>query len=186
MESSTTEEGATPGLPDDRCRASARVAVGLGSNVGDRAGHLRRAVDALGEILGGLRRSGMYETRPEGIASPGQRPFLNMCCVGHTTLEPGALLGRLHGIEADAGRRRPDAAGAPRTLDLDLLLYDEVTLEDRHVTVPHPRMSRRAFVLVPLAEIAPGWRHPVEDRTVEALAAEADASGVRRWDGEEP
>jgi len=161
------------------------VAIGLGSNLGRRARQLARAVEALDGLLDRLRCSRVYETRPVG-GPPGQRPYLNMCCTGRTRLEPGALLARLHAVEAEAGRRRGGGGGAPRTLDLDLLLYDEMTLDTDEVRVPHPRMAARGFVLVPLAEIAPAWRHPGAGRTVAELSADADVSGVRPWTGPLP
>lgn len=158
--------------------AADRVAVGLGSNRGDRAAHLRRAVEALSETLADLRRSRVYETRPRGAAAGG-RHFLNMCCVGGTTAEPGELLEALLAIEARAGRRRPAPRGAARTLDLDLLLFGDRVVERPGLVVPHPRMTRRAFVLVPLAEVAGEWVHPRAGRTIEEMAAQASTEGIR-------
>lgn len=166
---------------------SVTVAVGLGSNRGDRAAHLAGGVRGLGRYLGaGVRCSSVYETEPVGASYAGQRRFLNLCCVGDTGLPPRALLEGLLSLEAEAGRTRPARGGAPRCLDADLLLYGERVIDEPGLRVPHPRMAERAFVLVPLAEIAPEMRHPVLDVPVGELAARVDARGVRKYRGELP
>jgi 2-amino-4-hydroxy-6-hydroxymethyldihydropteridine diphosphokinase len=163
------------------------VAVGLGSNLGDRAGHLATGVGGLSELLRDVRCSRVRETEPVGLSGE-QGAFLNMCCVGRTGLAPGELLTRLLGIEARAGRdrARPERGPGPRTLDLDLLLYGDEVVDEQGVRVPHPRMRRRAFVLVPLAEIAGSWRDPETGRTISELAQAVDASGVEPYRGELP
>jgi 2-amino-4-hydroxy-6-hydroxymethyldihydropteridine diphosphokinase len=145
---------------------SATVAVALGSNLGDRAGHLEFAVGRLPEFLSSLKVSRWYETDPVGVGP--QPMFLNGAAVGQTTLSPRELLEALLALESERGRARP-FAGAPRTLDLDLLLYGDQTLNEPGLTVPHPRLRERRFVLEPLAEIAPTLVDPVSGLTAAEL-----------------
>ena len=156
------------------------AAVGLGSSRGDRRAHLMGACRGLAGLLEELECSAVYETEPVGDA--GSDLYLNMCCVGRTGLEPVELLERLQGLEAEAGRPPVGSTdrGGARTLDLDLLLYGDRRVEAPGLTVPHPRLVERAFVLVPLAEVAPGWRVPGSDATVVELAARVERSGVER------
>ncbi len=114
-----------------------------------------------------------------------QPPFLNACLAGTTGLAPRALLARLQEAESAAGRVRLDPCCGPRTLDLDILLYGDLVLCEPELTIPHPRMRERAFVLVPLAEIAPEWEVPAAGsgetvETVAALAGRVDRAGVRQ------
>jgi 2-amino-4-hydroxy-6-hydroxymethyldihydropteridine diphosphokinase len=133
--------------------------VALGSNLGDRRAHLRAAVAA----LPGVRRvSGVYETAPVG--GPDQGPYLNCVVELDTTLDPHELLARCQDLEHEAGRTRRVRWG-PRTLDVDILVYDDLEVATNDLCIPHPRMAERRFVLAPLAELAPercppGW----EDR----------------------
>lgn len=135
--------------------------LGLGSNLGDRAEHLRTAVRALAELDPGLRVSSVYETAPVGGPSH-QGAYLN-CVVGlDTPLTPRELLDVARRLEEEARRVRTVRNG-PRTLDVDVLLVGDVTLDEPDLVLPHPRMAERAFVLAPLEEIAPhrvpeGWR----------------------------
>jgi 2-amino-4-hydroxy-6-hydroxymethyldihydropteridine diphosphokinase len=134
--------------------------IGLGSNQGDRRDYLRRAVLALAAVPGVevVRQSSVYETAPVG-GPAGQGPYLNAVVTVRTTLAPRDLLGHLLAIEQHLGRVRTVTA-APRTIDLDLLLYGDVVLDTAELVVPHPRLHERLFVLEPLAEIAPGIVHP--------------------------
>jgi 2-amino-4-hydroxy-6-hydroxymethyldihydropteridine diphosphokinase len=142
------------------------VAVALGSNLGDRDGYLRDALAALQPVLGPLRASSFHDTAPVGA---GDQPFfLNAAAVGETSLPPQALLDVLLDIERRFGRERP-YPGAPRTLDLDLILYGSEVVQTPTLVVPHPRFRERRFVLEPLAEVAADWRDPVTGRTVSEL-----------------
>jgi 2-amino-4-hydroxy-6-hydroxymethyldihydropteridine diphosphokinase len=144
----------------------AEALIALGSNVGDREGHLRFAV----ERLGGLGRvtgvSSWHETAPVGYLEQGL--FLNGAVALETELGPEELMGALLGIEAERGRERRVANG-PRTLDLDLLMYADRVMDVPGLTLPHPRMHERGFVLGPLAEVAPEAVHPVLGRSVQEL-----------------
>ncbi|HEY6362457.1 MAG TPA: 2-amino-4-hydroxy-6-hydroxymethyldihydropteridine diphosphokinase [Vicinamibacterales bacterium] len=145
-----------------------KVAIAIGSNLGGRERYLRDAVDALRGVVSHLRVSAFHETAPVGV---GEQPkFLNGVVVGETALGPRALLTRLLEIEQQFGRERPHA-GAPRTLDLDLILYGNAVIDEPGLSVPHPRFHERAFVLEPLAELAPDWRDPRSGLTVRQLLA---------------
>lgn len=144
------------------------VAVGLGSNVGDRERHLHEATARLSTVMSDLRVSSFHDTEAVGVGA--QPPYLNAAAVGKTPLTARALLAELLAIERALGRERP-YWGAPRTIDLDLLLYGEAVIEEPGLVVPHPRFRERRFVLAPLAEIAREWIDPVTGRTVGALLA---------------
>ncbi len=162
-----------------------RAYVGMGSNLGDRAGHLLAGVRGmLAADLRVARLSSVYETEPVGVEDR-QPAFLNMAAELRAPLPPPAeLLRLLLDIERDAGRRR-ERTLAPRTLDLDLLLYGGELSETDALTLPHPRLHLRRFVLAPLAELAPRARHPVLGKTfAELLAAVGDDSRVELWEPE--
>lgn len=143
--------------------------IGLGSNLGDRAAMLAAAVDALAVRADVLAVSSVYETAPWGRLD--QPPFLNCCVAIETPLVADALLARLKEVEAELGRTRGERWG-PRAIDLDLLLYSGSVIRTPGLVVPHPRLLERAFVLVPLAEIAPDVPIPGAGLSVrEALAA---------------
>lgn len=150
----------------------------MGSNLGDSLQTLESALTTLADIVAiDLEaRSHWYVTAPVG---PPQPDFLNGCALLATTLTPQALLATLLEIEQQFGRIRQERWG-PRSLDLDLLLFDDLVLETDTLTLPHPRMSERAFVLVPLAEIAPDWVEPVSGKAIADLVQGVDCSGVRR------
>jgi 2-amino-4-hydroxy-6-hydroxymethyldihydropteridine diphosphokinase len=133
--------------------------VALGANLADPVAQVRAALEALTRLPGSrlLRASSLYRTAPVGIH--GQPDFINAVAAFETTLTPQALLDALFDVEAQFGRRR-DFHHAPRTLDLDLLLYDEQIIDSPQLRLPHPRMHLRAFVIAPLVEIAPDCRIP--------------------------
>ena len=143
-----------------------RVAIALGSNVGEREATLHAAVAALGAFIHNLHVSSLYETPYVGAER--QPPVLNAAIVGDTSIPAHPLLERLLAIEQQFGRTRP-YGGAPRTLDLDLILYGSSVIDEPGLVVPHPRFRGRRFVLEPLAEIASDWRDPVTGKTVGEL-----------------
>ena len=145
------------------------VAIALGSNLGDRDAHLDFAVSRLSQFLSDITVSSRYDTAPVDVVGD-QPTYLNAALVGGTVLDPHALLRELQVIELADGRERP-YANAPRTLDVDLILYGQSTVDEQGLVVPHPRFRERAFVLEPLAEIAPDLVDPVTGLTVRALLA---------------
>jgi 2-amino-4-hydroxy-6-hydroxymethyldihydropteridine diphosphokinase len=144
-----------------------RVAIAMGSNLGDRRRHLDYAVSALQLDITDLRVSSFVETVPVGVGEE-HGAYLNAALAGRTRLRPRDLLDRLMDIEEESGRARPYPM-APRTLDLDLILYGDVIVDADGLRIPHPRFREREFVLAPLAEIAPDMIDPVTGKTVEAL-----------------
>ena len=143
------------------------VAIALGSNLGDRDEQLDEAEDRLAVLLSGAVASARYETGSVG-GPPNAPDFLNEVVVGTTLLGPRSLLEALHAIEEAAGRERP-FVNAPRTLDLDLILYGDFVIDEPGLRVPHPRFRDRAFVLQPLAEVAGDWVDPVSGHAVKEL-----------------
>ena len=152
--------------------SSPRVAVALGSNVGDRRAHLEFAIARLRTILTGVSVSPLIETAPVGVGD--QPPFLNGAAVGTSAEDPRTLLDRLRAVERERGRERP-FVGAPRTLDLDLILVGATVLNEPGLSLPHPRFRERRFVLGPLAEVAPDLVDPVTGLTVSELLARLPA-----------
>ena len=141
----------------------------MGSNLGDRHAHLDYAIDALGFDLTDVRVSAFIDTAPVGVGGE-HGVFLNAALIGVTRLSARDLLGRLLEIEEERGRVRPYPQ-APRTLDLDLILYGDAIISEDGLCVPHPRFRERAFVLGPLAEIAPDMIDPVTHQTIASLNA---------------
>ena len=148
------------------------VYIALGSNLGERDVYLRRAVAALRTTDGfTVRRvSRFYETDP--IGKTDQPPFLNGVLEGETALPPGALLTTLQGIEKTLGRVHRERWG-PREIDLDLLLYGNRVIEEKELTIPHPHLHERDFVLVPLSDLCPALRHPKLNKTVREFLEES-------------
>jgi len=155
-----------------------RVILALGSNLGNRVGNLRRAIQRLAPQVEVLSASAIYETDPWGYVD--QPAFLNQCLLAETDLPPLALLDHLKGIEAALGRT-PGFRFGPRLIDLDILFYDHLVLDDPALQIPHPQLHQRAFVLVPLCDLTPDYVHPVLGRSVAQLASAAGESGVRPY-----
>lgn len=158
-----------------------RVYIGLGTNVGDRLSNLRSAIDAVNMVDEVVAQSSICETEPWGVDEP-QREYLNAVIVIETTLEPVELLDRLLRIERELGRG-PHTKNAPRVIDLDILFFGSRVVHDSEndLDIPHPRLHERAFVLIPLAELAPDLAHPVLGRAVRDLLGEVDQSVVQPW-----
>ncbi len=155
--------------------------IGLGANLGDRAATLREAMRRLGELGTITAVSRLYETEPVGFRE--QPSFLNAVIALETTLSPTAVFQGLLAIERELGLVR-SFRNAPRTIDLDVLLMDDLVMDTPELILPHPRMHERAFVLAPLAEIAPEVRHPVlGGSAAELLAALPEQSGIEVWTG---
>jgi 2-amino-4-hydroxy-6-hydroxymethyldihydropteridine diphosphokinase len=156
--------------------------LGLGSNLGKREAHLSTALEKISNFAVILAKSGIYETEPWGLKE--QPNFLNQVIWIKTLCEPMRLLDQLKSIEKEMGRKRTVRYG-PRPIDLDILFYDELILQTEKLSIPHPMLSQRAFVLVPLAEIAPSLVHPVEKKTITKLLEQINRSSVWQWKGNE-
>ena len=155
------------------------IYLSLGSNLDDRYAALQAALKALPPAVTVLAESPIYETPPWGVTD--QPAFLNMVVRAETHLAPPALLAFLKRLETQLGRL-PSIRYGPRKIDLDILFYDELILDTPELTIPHPRLHERAFVLVPLADLAPGLVHPVLGRSIRDLLAAVNTKGVERYE----
>jgi 2-amino-4-hydroxy-6-hydroxymethyldihydropteridine diphosphokinase len=154
------------------------IYLALGTNIGDRRGNLRAALAALPPEVSILAESGIYETPAWGYED--QPTFLNMAVKGETNLEPLALLEHLKHLENELGRT-PTFRWGPRLIDIDILFYDSLVLSSPQLVIPHPRLHERAFVLVPLADIAPDFLHLVLGKTIRQLKEDMDSSGIKPY-----
>lgn len=155
----------------------ALVFIGLGSNLGDRANHLKSGVEALRYLGELIAVSNVYESEPVGVSQP-QPAFLNMVVSMETGLAPASLLDEMLAVEQRHGRLR-QRRNAPRTLDLDMLAYGELVMGRQDLTIPHPRIQDRAFVLMPLTEVAPGFLHPVEGVSLAEMMVDVSSQCIR-------
>jgi 2-amino-4-hydroxy-6-hydroxymethyldihydropteridine diphosphokinase len=155
------------------------VYLAFGSNLGDRRGTIVLALQQLSRVITFTQISSLYETEPVGYKD--QPRFLNGVCHGLTTLNPQQLLKHTQGTEIALGRQ-PTFRNGPRPIDIDILLYDQQTVNEPNLIIPHPRMIERAFVLVPLTEIAPKLFIPQYQQTVVELLAKISTTGVQAAD----
>ena len=151
--------------------------LGLGSNIGDRLQNLQAAINALEPEVHPVECSPVYETPPWGYLD--QPNFLNQVVKAETELSPGELLSYLKEIEKDLGRQDSFLNGQ-RKIDLDIIFFDDAVIESPPITIPHPRMDDRGFVLLPLADLAPEFKHPVLDLSVQDMLAQV-AVGDIEW-----
>ena len=161
---------------------SVTVYLGLGSNMGERKDNLNRALDLLSQRLRMGKVSSVYDTEPVGNVN--QSRFLNLVCQAYTGLSPMGILTLAKGIELMLGRF-PGKPDAPRPIDIDILFYGDQVIETPELVIPHPRLSERAFVLFPLAEIAPDLVHPVSGKTIKELKGVlTEVQGVFKWESD--
>ena len=153
------------------------VFIALGSNLGDRAANLQAAIEALEPEVHTLKCSPVYETPPWGYSD--QPQFLNQVVEAKTELSPIALLEHMKKIEVQLGRQETFRFG-PRLIDLDIIYYDDEVIDSPPLIIPHPRMAERGFVLMPLADLAPDFRHPILGDSVSDLLSKVETLGIFR------
>jgi 2-amino-4-hydroxy-6-hydroxymethyldihydropteridine diphosphokinase len=151
------------------------IYISLGSNLGDRLANLRNAMTNISPKVKAVAQSSIYETEPWGYSD--QPSFLNQIIKANTDLAPFDLLAFFKEIEVSMGRQETFRFG-PRLIDLDILFYDDLVLNTPKLTIPHPRIIERAFVLIPLVEIAPDLYHPVIGKTIQQLTTGVDSSSI--------
>ncbi len=154
------------------------IYLGLGTNLGDRSANLQAAIAGLAEKLVITAVSPLYQTPPWGVTD--QPDFLNLCLAAETDLPPADLLAFIKNLEVELGRQ-PTKRWGPRLIDIDILFYANQLVETENMTIPHPRLAERAFVLRPLADIAPDFVHPVLGQTMADLAAQVGDEGIRPY-----
>jgi len=152
-----------------------QIYLSLGSNLGDRLNNLRKAISLLPPKVKVSQQSSIYETEPWGYTD--QPTFLNQVIKAETDLEPTSLLAFVKSLETSMGRQESFRFG-PRSIDLDILFYDKFVMNTPQLTIPHPRIAERAFILVPLAEIAPDLVHPILNKTIQLLKTNVDSTSV--------
>lgn len=156
------------------------VYIALGSNLGNRLSNLKNAISNFTPQMDVKKKSPVYETPPWGYAD--QPAFLNQVVMAETYLEPEDLLGHLKRLETVLGRE-PSFQNGPRLIDLDILFYDDIIVDSPPLMIPHPRLHQRAFVLVPLNDIAPDLVHPLFSKSVSEMLLDIDRLNIVEYKG---